>query len=83
MQFLVFVKCSCAILMIRYCGGPFWLNRDGLPPAVLDPNILSKGVEIDPMATQFNPDCAQTMPCLQGEHLRRAELFQTNCGRQI
>ena len=69
--------------MIRYCGGPFWLNRAGLPPAVLDPNILSKGVETGPTATQFNPACAQTMPCLQGEHLWRAELFQTNYDRQI
>ena len=69
--------------MIRYCGGPFWLNRAGLPPAVLDPNILSKGVETGPTATQFGLACAQTMPRLPRAHLRRAELFQMGCGRQI
>ena len=62
--------------MIRYCGGPFWLNRAGLPPAVLGPSILSKGVETGPTATQFGPAFAQTMPHLLGAHLRRAKLFQ-------
>ena len=33
--------------------GLFWLNQAGLPPVVLDPNILSKGVETGPTATQF------------------------------
>ena len=55
--------------------GPFWLNRDGLPPVVLGPNILSKGVETDPTATQFGLACAQTMPRLPGARLRQAELF--------
>ena len=27
--------------------GLFWLNQAGVPPAVLGPNILSKGVETD------------------------------------
>ena len=36
----------------------FWLNRVGLPPAVLDQNILSKGVETGPTATQFGSACA-------------------------
>ena len=63
--------------------GLFWLNRAGLPPVVLGPNILSKEVETGPTATQFGPACAQTMPRLLGAHLRRAELFQMSCGKQI
>ena len=61
----------------------FWSNRAGLPLAVLGPNILSKGVEIGPTATQFGPTCTQTMPRLLGAHLRREELIQMSCGRQI
>ena len=30
-----------------------WLKWAGLPPAVLDSSILSKGVETGPTATQF------------------------------
>ena len=45
----------------------------GLPPAVLGPNILSKGVETGPIATQFGPACAQTMSRLPGARLRQAE----------
>ena len=59
----------------------FWSNRAGLPLAVLGPNILSKGVEIGPTATQFGPACTQTMPRLLGACLQRAELFQMSCGR--
>ena len=50
-----------------------WLKWVGLPPAVLGPSILSKGVETDPTATQFGPACAQTMSRLLRAHLRRAE----------
>ena len=50
-----------------------WLKWVGLPPVVLGPSILSKGVETGPTATQFNPACAQTMPRLLGARLRRAE----------
>ena len=53
----------------------------GLPPAVLGPNILSKGVETGPTATQFGPVCAQTMPGLPGTCLWQAKLFQISCGR--
>ena len=53
---------------IGRCGGPFWLNQARLPPAVLGPNILSKGVEIGPTATQFGLACAQNMHCLSGAH---------------
>ena len=63
--------------------GLFWLNRARLPPAVLSPNILSKGVETGPTATQFGLACAQTMPRLPGVCLQRAKLFQLSCGRQI
>ena len=45
-------------------------TRDRLPPVVLGPNILSKGVKTGPTATQFSPACAQTMPCLPGAHLQ-------------
>ena len=48
----------------------YWV---GLPPAVLGPNILSKGVETGPTATQFGPACAQTMSRLPGARLRQAE----------
>jgi len=63
--------------------GLFWLNRAGLPPTILGPNILSKGVETGPTATQFGPACTQTMPRLPGARLQRAELFQMSYGRQI
>ena len=36
----------------------------GLPPVVLGPSVLSRGVETGPTATHFGPDCAQTMPRL-------------------
>ena len=42
-------------------------------PTVLGPNILSKGVETGPIATQFGPACAQTMSRLPGARLRQAE----------
>ena len=51
----------------------FLLYWAGLPPAVLGPNFLSKGVETGPTATQFGSACAQKMPCLLGARLRQAE----------
>ena len=63
--------------------GLFWLNQAGMPPMVLGPNILSKGVETDSTATQFGPACAQTMPHLPGAYLQQAELIQMSCGNQI
>ena len=42
-------------------------------PAVLGPNILSKGVDTGLTATQFGPACVQTMSCLPGARLRQAE----------
>ena len=50
-----------------------WLKWAGLPPTVLGPSILSKGVGTGPTATQFDLACAQTMSCLPGARLRRAE----------
>ena len=76
--FILFSKKSLLIVV-----GLFWLNQAGLPPTVLGPNILSKGAETGPTVTQFDPAFAQTMPRLPGACLRRAELFQLNCGRQI
>ena len=60
------------------CGGLFFLCFTGLPPAVLGPSVLSKGVEIGPIGTQFGSACAQTMPRLLGVYLWQAELWQTN-----
>ena len=34
----------------------------GLPPAILGPSVLSKGVKTSPIATHFGPACEQTMP---------------------
>ena len=68
---------------LLFVVGLFWLNQAGLPPMVLDPNILSKGVKTDPTATQFGPACAQTLPRLPGACLWQAELLQMSCGRQI
>ena len=38
----------------------------GLPPAVLGPNVLSKGVETGPTGTQIGPTYAQIIPRLPG-----------------
>ena len=50
-----------------------WLKWVGLPPMILGPSILSKGVETGPTATQFGSACAQTMSRLPGVRLRWAE----------
>ena len=39
---------------------------------VLGPNVLSKGVETGPTATQFGPACAQTIPHSPRARLRQA-----------
>ena len=70
-------------LLLLCVVGLLWLKWAGLPPAVLGPSILSKGVETGPTATQFDSVCAQTMPRLPGACLWRVELFQMSCGRQI
>ena len=57
-----------------HCGGLF-LCFAGLPPAVLGPSVLSKGVETGPTGTQIGPACAQTMSRLPGTCLRKAKLF--------
>ena len=68
---------------LSFVEGLFWLSRAGLPPMLLGPNILSKGVKTSPTTTQFGPACAQTMSCLPGTRLRQAELLQMCCGKQI
>ena len=35
-----------------------------LPPAILGPSFLDKGVETSPIATYLGPACAQTTPNL-------------------
>ena len=47
----------------------------GLPPAILGPNVLSKGVETGPIGTQIGLTYAQTMSRLPGACLRQAGLF--------
>ena len=54
----------------------FFLYSTGLPPAillsywadlpfaVLDPSVLSKGVETSPTGTQLGPACVQIIPRL-------------------
>ena len=54
----------------------------GLPPAVMGPSMLGKGVDTGPTITQPGLVCAQTMPRLPGVCLRQAELFQRSHGRQ-
>ena len=55
------------------CCGPFLQYWVRLPPAVLGPSILSKGVETGPTATHFNPACTQTIPLLPGfDHIPMA-----------
>ena len=46
-----------------------------LPPTVLGPSVLSKGVETGLTGTQIGPACAHTMPRLLGACLQQAELF--------
>jgi len=60
-----------ALVSFEVVVGLFWLNRVGLPPAVLGLNILSKGVKTGPTVTQFGPACAQIMPYLPGARLRQ------------
>ena len=62
-------------------GGPFLCSTRlplvvlllywaGLPPAVLGPSVLSKGVETGPTETQLGLAYAQTIPRLSGACLR-------------
>ena len=61
--------------ILSFCSGPFLLYWVGLPPVVLGPNILSKGVETGLVTTQSGPACAQTLPHLPKARLRQAKLF--------
>ena len=47
----------------------------GLPPTVLGPSVLSKGVETSPTRTQIGSAYVQTMPRLSGACLQQAKLF--------
>ena len=70
--------CFCSGLFLCFTGLPLaklLLYWAGLPPVVLGPSVLSKGVETSPTGTQISPTCAQTMPRLQRACLRQAELF--------
>ena len=57
---------SFSTTSLDMCSGPFLQYWARLPPAVLSPNVLSKGVRTNPAATHFGPACAQTMPRLPG-----------------
>ena len=52
------------IITLYHYSGSFLQCWAGLPPTVLGPNVLSKGVRTSPTATHFGPACAQTMPRL-------------------
>ena len=52
-----------------------FLCSTGLPPTVLGPSVLSKGVETGPTGTQFGSACAQAIPRLPGACLQQAGLF--------
>ena len=74
----------------EHCSGPFVLCWAGLPLAVLGPNILSKGVETGPTATQFGSACAQMLSPSPREDaakwayplfLPQKELFSSFCHR--
>jgi len=54
------------LLILAFCSGPFLQCWAGLSPAVLDLNVLSKGVGIGSTAIHFGPACAQIMPRLLG-----------------
>ena len=47
----------------------------GLPPTVLGPSVLSKGVETGPTETQIGSAYVQTMPRLSEACLQQAKLF--------
>ena len=70
------------VIHLNHCKVVGYASSGGLLPATLDPSFLDKGVGTSPVATQFGPACAQTMPGLPGMCLRQAELYQTSCGRQ-
>ena len=55
----------------NWCCGPFLQCWAGLPPTVLGPSVLNKGVETVPIATQFSP----TIPRLSGACLWQTELL--------
>ena len=68
--FFFFFVCSTrlppAVLLL------YWAD---LPPAVIDPSVLSKEVETGPTRTQLGLACAQIIPRLPGACLQQAELF--------
>ena len=57
-----------------YCGGPFLCSTE-LPPAILGPSVLSKGVETGPTETQLGSACVRTIPRLPRAYLQQVELF--------
>ena len=52
-----------------------FLCSTGLPPTVLGPSVLSKGVETGPTETQLGPAYVQTIPRLPGACLQQVGLF--------
>ena len=57
------------------CVVGFFPIFTGLPPRILGPSVLSKGVETGPIGTQIGPVCVQTMPRLPEACLRQTKLF--------
>ena len=81
---MIHVSTQNVMFGLVICRGLFcivcWV---GLPSAIIDPNILSKGVETSPAAAQLGLACAQTMPRLPGVCIWQVKLFQMSYGRQI
>ena len=73
-----YILYMCGGIFLCFAGLPpavqllYWA---GLPPVILDPSVLSKGVKTSPTGTQIGSACAQIMPRLLGACLRQAELF--------
>ena len=44
------------ILVIYHCGGPFLRCWAGLPPVVLGPSLLDKGIGTDPIVTHLGQE---------------------------
>ena len=66
MGFLCFTGLPPVVLLL------YWVR---LPPMVLGPSVLSKGVETGATGTQIGLACAQTMPRLPGTCLWQVKLL--------
>ena len=59
---MFFKSWKATLSRFERCCGLFLQCWAGLPPAILGPSVLSKGVETGPITTHFGPACAESMP---------------------